>query len=54
LCSIRREVTDAGNVRYDAPHTPEGHADKAWALALALYGCSKPLNQMIDLGPSRW
>lgn len=41
LCSIRREITTAGNVRYDAPHTDEGHADSAWALALALYSCSK-------------
>lgn len=36
ICSIRREITTAGNVRYDAPHTDKGHADSAWALALAL------------------
>jgi phage FluMu gp28-like protein len=36
LCAIRREVTSAGNVRYDAPRTDKGHADRAWALALAL------------------
>lgn len=36
LCALRRIITEAGNVRYDAPHTDEGHADRAWALALAL------------------
>lgn len=36
LCSLRRIITNAGNVRYDAPHTEEGHADSAWALALAV------------------
>jgi phage FluMu gp28-like protein len=44
LCAIRRIITTAGNVRYDAPHTDEGHADKAWALALALHGCNAPPN----------
>lgn len=38
---IRRIVTEAGNVRYDAAQTQEGgakrHADGAWALALAVY-----------------
>lgn len=42
ICSIKREITPAGNVRYDAPHTNEGHADTAWALALALHACGKP------------
>lgn len=44
ICSIRRIITTAGNIRYDAPHTDEGHADSAWALALALHGCNKPPN----------
>ncbi|MGI9117204.1 MAG: hypothetical protein ACR2JV_06180 [Gaiellales bacterium] len=44
LCSIRRIVTSAGNVRYDAPHTDAGHADRAWALALALHACRTPPN----------
>ncbi len=42
ICSIRRIVTSAGNIRYDAPHTDKGHADRAWALALALHACSGP------------
>jgi phage FluMu gp28-like protein len=44
LCAIRRIITSAGNIRYDAPHTDEGHADKAWALALALHACNDPAN----------
>jgi phage FluMu gp28-like protein len=42
VASIRRIVTDAGNVRYDAPRTDKGHADRAWALSLALHGCRGP------------
>lgn len=34
---LRREITSAGNVRFDAPRTKAGHADRAWALALAIY-----------------
>lgn len=41
LCAIRRIVTSAGNVRYDAPHTDKGHADRAWAYALALHASSR-------------
>ncbi len=32
--SIRKTVTLAGNVRYDAAHTEAGHADRFWAAAL--------------------
>jgi phage FluMu gp28-like protein len=36
LHSIRRVVTPAGNITYRAPHTDDGHADEAYALALAI------------------
>lgn len=36
LASIKRVVTAAGNVRYDSARTKDGHADQAWALALAV------------------
>lgn len=42
LCAIRRIITSAGNVRYDAPHTEQGHADAAWAFALALHATVQP------------
>jgi phage FluMu gp28-like protein len=40
ICAIRRIVTASGNIRYDAARTSEGHADRAWALALAISACS--------------
>lgn len=43
MCAIRRTVTRAGNVRYDAPQTKSGHADRAWALMLARSAGSVPL-----------
>jgi phage FluMu gp28-like protein len=53
LCALRRLVTKAGNIRYDAPHTSEGHADKAWALALALNACSALPAQRTESDTSR-
>lgn len=43
ICKIKRIITAAGNVRYDAPRTAAGHADNAWALGLALHACSLPI-----------
>ncbi len=37
VTAIRRLITTSGNVRYDANRTDEGHADRAWSLALALH-----------------
>jgi len=39
--AIRRLVTAAGNVRYDAPRTSAGHADRAWALMLANHAAGR-------------
>jgi phage FluMu gp28-like protein len=36
LHSIEKSVTDSGNVRYIAPREDGGHADKAFATALAI------------------
>ena len=36
LSAVKRLITPAGNVRYDADRTDAGHADRFWALALAL------------------
>lgn len=37
LHSVRKLTTSAGNTRYDAGRTKDGHADRFWALALALH-----------------
>lgn len=42
LHSVKRVVTSAGNVRFDAERTEDGHADRFWALALALHAGTSP------------
>jgi phage FluMu gp28-like protein len=37
LHKVRKIVTTAGNVRFDAQHDEAGHADRFWALALAYH-----------------
>ncbi|ADZ70107.1 terminase large subunit domain-containing protein [Polymorphum gilvum] len=37
LRSVTKQVTAAGNIRFTAERTPDGHADRFWALALALH-----------------
>lgn len=37
LRAVRKTTTAAGNVRFEAERGPEGHADRFWALALALH-----------------
>ena len=47
LRSVTKQVTSAGNIRFTAERTPDGHADHFWALALAVHAASG-----IDAG--RW
>ncbi len=47
IAAIRRMVSASGNVIYDAPRTSEGHADRAWALALALHACGGGGNPLV-------
>lgn len=42
LHSVRRIVTSAGNIRFDAERDEGSHADRFWALALALHGGANP------------
>ncbi len=37
LRAIRKETTEAGNIRFTADRGKNGHADRFWALALALH-----------------
>jgi phage FluMu gp28-like protein len=36
LHGVKKTVTSAGNIRFDAERTKDGHADRFWALSLAL------------------
>lgn len=41
LRKVQKVTTSAGNIRFVAESTPDGHADRFWALALALHaGCN--------------
>lgn len=40
LRKVKKTVTSAGNIRFIAESTPDGHADRFWALALALHAGS--------------
>jgi phage FluMu gp28-like protein len=40
--SVKRFVTPAGNVRFDAEHTDRGHADRFWALAQVTHAATHP------------
>jgi phage FluMu gp28-like protein len=44
LHSLRRVVSAAGNITYRAPHTADGHADRANALALAIRAATEHVN----------
>ncbi|MFH2012506.1 MAG: terminase family protein [Pseudomonadota bacterium] len=43
LHSVRKVTTAAGNIRFDAARTDQGHADRFWALALAIHAASTPV-----------
>lgn len=40
LRSVTKQVTAAGNIRFTAERTVDGHADRFWALALAIHAAS--------------
>ena len=40
--SVKRFVTMAGNIRFDAEHTDRGHADRFWALAMVINAATEP------------
>ena len=42
LRKVQKLVTAAGNIRFVAESTPDGHADRFWALALAVHAASIP------------
>ncbi|MEM6394631.1 MAG: hypothetical protein AAF797_17840 [Planctomycetota bacterium] len=49
LHAVRMTKTANGTPRYDAARTEDGHADKFWALALAVYAAKSP-----GVSPAIW
>ncbi len=46
--AVKRIITDAGNVRFDARRTDAGHADRFWAIALAGTASDQACEPMSD------
>jgi len=42
LRSVTKQTTSAGNIRFTAERTQDGHADEFWGLALAIHAASSP------------
>lgn len=42
LRQVTKATTAAGNIRFTAERTPDGHADHFWALGLAVHAASQP------------
>lgn len=54
LRSVTKQTTLAGNIRFTAERTPDGHADRFWALGLAVHAASEPvMDTTIITGPKR-
>jgi len=51
LRSVTKQTTSAGNVRFTAERTPDGHADEFWGLALAIHAAASPRSP-IDYTPA--
>lgn len=46
LRQVTKQTTAAGNVRFTAERTPDGHADRFWALGLAIEAASQPAGEI--------
>ena len=43
LRNVTKTTTSAGNIRFTAERTANGHADRFWALALAIHATETPV-----------
>lgn len=41
LRAVTKQTTSAGNIRFTAERTPDGHSDRFWALALAVHAAGE-------------
>lgn len=46
LRAVTKQTTAAGNIRFTAERTPDGHSDRFWALALAIHAAEAPTMQI--------
>lgn len=46
LRAVTKETTVAGNIRFTAERSEDGHADRFWALALAIHAASTPAGEI--------
>lgn len=51
LRSVTKQTTVAGNIRFTAERTPDGHADRFWALALGIHAAAAPAG-VIEFTPA--
>lgn len=45
---VTKQTTSAGNIRFTAERTPDGHADEFWAIGLAIHAASQLVTIPID------
>ncbi len=50
LNAVKRYLSPVGNIRFDAERTDHGHADRFWALALAVNAATTPLARLAEVG----
>jgi phage FluMu gp28-like protein len=58
LRAVTKATTTAGNIRFTAERTPDGHSDRFWALALAIHAAGQkgpaPAGASIDPGEDQF
>jgi phage FluMu gp28-like protein len=57
LHKVRKMVTAASNVRFEAARDADGHADRFWALALAYHGAERSRGRLpapVKIKPQGW
>lgn len=53
LRAVRKETTTSGNIRFTADRGKNGHADRFWALALAIHAGKPPASFFMPVGLGR-
>ena len=51
LRAVTKQTTAAGNIRFTAERTADGHSDRFWALALGIHAASAPQSAWRPVNP---